>query len=140
MLTYVWRRRGQKVVFSWPVSSSFAILYTNLWMQGHFKDRNSNVALMNVTYDMTQFVVVVPVPNKLAYTLAEHFMYHALLQFGIYHLVILDYSSPFKDVFLTMCKALKINYDILAKRKHKGLLVDKFNRFVNKKNHHCNRR
>ena len=31
-----------------------------------------------------------------------------------------------------MCKALNINCDILAKRNHKGLLVDKFQRFLNK--------
>ena len=61
-------------MFSWPVSSPFAILHADLWMPGHFKDRNSNVALMNVMCDMTQFVVVVPVPNEVASTLAEHFM------------------------------------------------------------------
>ena len=32
----------------------------------------------------------------------------------------------------TMCKALKINCDILAKGNHKGLLVEKFHRFLNK--------
>ena len=31
-----------------------------------------------------------------------------------------------------MCKALHINYNILAKRNHKGLLVEKFHRFINK--------
>ena len=31
-----------------------------------------------------------------------------------------------------MFKALNTNYDILAKRNHKGLLVEKFHRFFNK--------
>ena len=31
-----------------------------------------------------------------------------------------------------MCKALHINYNILAKRNHKGFLVEKFHRFINK--------
>ena len=31
-----------------------------------------------------------------------------------------------------MCKTLRINYKILAKRNHKGLLVEKFHRFINK--------
>ena len=31
-----------------------------------------------------------------------------------------------------MCKSLKINYTILAKRNLKKLLVDKFHRFLNK--------
>ena len=30
MLTYRWRRRGQELIFSWPVSSPFAILHVNL--------------------------------------------------------------------------------------------------------------
>ena len=30
-----------------------------------------------------------------------------------------------------MCKALNQNYDILVKRNHKNLLVNKFHRFLN---------
>ena len=59
-------------------------------------------------------------------------MQHVLLKFGICHIVILDDGIPFKGVFSAMCKALRINYDILAKKNHKGLLVEKFNRFLNK--------
>ena len=132
MLTYKWRRRGQEVMFSWPVSSPFAILHADLWVPGHFTDSNGNVALMNVMCDMTQFVVVVPVPDETSATLAEYFMQHVLLKFGICHLLILDDGSPFKGVFTAMCKSLTINHDVLAKRNHKGLLVEKFHRFINK--------
>ena len=132
MLTYKWRRRGQEVMFFWPVSSPFAILHAGLWVLGHFTDSDGNVALINVMYDMTQFVVVVPVPDKILATLAEYFMQHALLKFGICHLLILDDCSPFKDVFTAMCKSLNINYDVLAKRNDKGLLVEMFCRFINK--------
>ena len=31
-----------------------------------------------------------------------------------------------------MCKVLNINCDIVAKKNHKGLLVEKFHRFLNK--------
>ena len=81
---------------------------------------------------MTQFIIAVLVPNETASTLAENFVQHVLLKFGIRHLVILDDGSFFKGVFSTICKALNINYDILAKRNHKGLLVEKFYRFLNK--------
>ena len=64
MLIYTWRRRGKEVMFSWPISSPLAILPINLWLLGHFKDRNGNVALMNVMCDINQFVIVVPVPNE----------------------------------------------------------------------------
>ena len=58
-------------------------------------------------------------------------MQHMFLKFGMCHLVFLDNDSPFKSIFTAMYKALHINYDILAKRNHKGLLVEKFNRFIN---------
>lgn len=31
-----------------------------------------------------------------------------------------------------MCEALDVNHDVLAKRNHKGLAVEYFNRFFNK--------
>ena len=65
-------------MFSWPVSSPFAILHADLWVPDHFTDSNGNVALMNVMCDMTQFVVVVPVPDETSATLAEYFMQHVL--------------------------------------------------------------
>ena len=84
-------------------------------MPGHFTDRNGNVVLMNVMCGMTQFVIAILVPNERGATLTEHFMQHVLLKFGICHLVILDDGNPFKGVFTAICKALNINYDILAK-------------------------
>jgi len=44
----------------------------------------------------------------------------------------LDEDSLFKDAFVAMCKALELNYDILAKINHKGLSVEHFYRFLNK--------
>ena len=41
-------------------------------------------------------------------------------------------GSLFTGVFSEMCKTLNINYNILAKRNSKGLLVEKFHRFINK--------
>ena len=77
-------------------------------MPGHFNDRNGNVDLMNVMCDMMQFVALLPVPNKVTSTLAEHFMQHVLLKFGICHLVVLDDGSPFKGGSSAMCKVLRI--------------------------------
>ena len=103
-------------MFSWSISSPFAILHADLWLPCHFIDRNGNIALMNIMCDMTRFIIVIPVPNKTAATLAEHFIQHVLLIFDICLLVILDDGSPFKGFFTAMYKDLYINYDILAKR------------------------
>ena len=54
------------------------------------------------------------------------------MKFGLYILVVLDYGSPFEEVFIAMCSALNLNHDVLAKRNHKGLTMDNFHRFLNK--------
>lgn len=66
--------------------------------------------------------MVVPVPNETSATLANHFVQHVLMKFG--------YS--FKGAFNAMCQSLILNYDVLAKRNHKGLSVEHFHRFLNK--------
>ena len=92
-------------------------------MSGYFTDSNGNVVLMNIICDMTRFVVDVPVPNEISATLADHFMQHVILKFGIYYLVILDDDNPFMCVFSTLCKVLNINARIFAKRNNKGILL-----------------
>ena len=79
-------------------------------MPGKYNDSKGNVVLMNTMCDMSQFVFVVP--DEYSTTLAD--------------------GNPFKGDFVTMCKALDLNYDILAKRNHKGLLVENFHRFFKK--------
>ena len=54
------------------------------------------------------------------------------MKFGLCYLVVLDDGNPFKGAFVTMCKGLKLNNVILAKRNHKGLSVEHFHRFLNK--------
>ena len=39
-LTYRWRQRGQGLIFSWPVSCLFSIIYFDLWIPSHFINRN----------------------------------------------------------------------------------------------------
>ena len=68
-------------MFSWPVSSPFAIIYVDLWMPGKYTDSNGNMALMNTMCDTSQFVVVVPVTNESSAILAKNCFQHALMKF-----------------------------------------------------------
>ena len=54
------------------------------------------------------------------------------MEVGVCHLVVLNDGTLSKGDFVTMCKALKLNYDILAKRNHMELLVEHFHRILNK--------
>ena len=74
ILLHHWRRYIQDLIFSWPVSSPFAILHVDLWMLGNHTDSNGNMALMNATCNMSHFVVVVPILAESSATLASNFM------------------------------------------------------------------
>ena len=54
------------------------------------------------------------------------------MKFGMCYLIVLDDGTPFKGAFVAMCQSLNLNYEILAKRNHKGLSVEHFHRFLNK--------
>ena len=90
------------------------------------------MVLMNAMCDMSQFVVVKPVTNESSATLTENDFQHVLMKFGLCHLVVIDHGTPFKGAFVAMCMDLNLNYDILAKRNHKGLTVEIFHHFLKK--------
>ena len=54
------------------------------------------------------------------------------MKFSVWHIVVLNDGTPFKEAFVVMCQELNLNYDVLAKRNHKGLTVEFFYRFLNK--------
>ena len=87
---------------------------------------------MNILYDMSQFVVVVPISNECIATLASYFMQHVSMKFGLCQLVVLDDGNPFKGFFITMCKSLNLNHIVLTKRNLKGLTVEYLYSFLNK--------
>ena len=60
------------------------------------------MALMNAMYDMSQFFVVVSLPDERSATLASYFMQPVLIKFGQCHLVVLDNGTPLKDL-LSLC-------------------------------------
>ena len=68
-------------------------------------DHNDCIALMNTICDMTQIVVVVPVPNETSTTLGGKSIQHVLMKFGICHLVVIGDGIPFKGDFL-LCDRL----------------------------------
>ena len=131
-LTFRWCHQSQKLMFSWQLRIFFAILHVDIWMPGKYTDSKDNLALMNAMCDMSQFFVVVPIPDESSATLANHFFQHVLMKFKLCHLVVLDDDTPFKGAFVSMCKALKLYYDIFSKRNHKGLSVENFHHFLNK--------
>ena len=101
-------------------------------MPGHHTDSNDYIALMNVMYDMSQLVVVVPVSDESSATLASYFIQHVLLKFGLCHLVVLDDGTAIKRAFIAIYEALHLNRNVLANHNHKGLTIEHFHLLLNK--------
>ena len=51
--------------------------------------------------------MVVPVPDGTSSTLADHFMQHVLMKFGMCYLVVLDDGTPLKK-YVLLCVSLLI--------------------------------
>ena len=50
----------------------------------------------------------------------------------LYHLVIIDINSSFKDASIAMCKIIHPYFDIITKCVCKGLTVERFYKYLNK--------
>ena len=50
----------------------------------------------------------------------------------MYYLVVVDDSSPFNEIFSSICKSLNIKLNMLAKHDHKDLTIKRFRCFLNK--------
>ena len=131
-LTFRWSRRGQELMFSWPLSIPFAILHVDLWMPNKYTDNRGSMALINAMRNMSQFVVVVSIPDETSTTLANDFFQHILIKFGMCHLAVLDVDNSFAGALVAVCKSLKLNYDIFTKRNRKESVIEHFHRFLNK--------
>ena len=129
----VWRNRKSELYFSWPITSPFYIMHVDLWMPGKLlNEQGETLQLMNCMCDLTQFVVSILVENATSEVLAKLFMEHVVLSFGMVAVVVVDADSKFLSVFQAMCTALDIELWPLARGNHKGLLVEKYHRFLNK--------
>lgn len=55
------------------------------------------------------------------------------MKVGLFHLIVLDDDTSFKRTFIAIRQASNKNYDMLAKRNHKGLTVESFHRILRKR-------
>ena len=110
-ITYKWCRRGSELLFSWPVITHFVILHVDLWFSDDFTDYAGSHYLLNCMCDLTQFVVVVPVPEMSSSIIAKYFMQEVLLNFGICHLIVMNDDTPFKELFTAACDSFQLKYE-----------------------------
>jgi len=95
-------------------------------------DKDDNKSYLLNFCDITQFMVATPTFNTTATYLATQFMEHVVLTFGMCAVVVINDGSPFKSTFKELCNILRIKYWVLAHANHKGLIIERFHRFLNK--------
>ena len=108
------------------------MLHVDLWCSGDFTDYTGSHYLLKIMCDLTQFLVVVPVPRCTSTIIAKHFVQDALFKFGLCYFLVIDDETPFKAEFTAACDSLKVPFECTAKRNHKSLLVENNHRFLNK--------
>ena len=131
---HIWSNRKSELYFSWPITSQFWIIHTDLWIPGNYAiDSKGNTGyLLNSLCELTQFVVSTPTFDITAATLEKLFMEEVLLTFGKCAVFVVDDGKNFKGIFKEMCEHLKSTYWCISRGNHKRNSAKKYHRFLNK--------
>ena len=109
-------------------------MHVYLWAPVTYISNNSGGChLLNAMYDLMQFVVSTITTDTHAEHLVKLFIKNVVLLFSMVVILAVDADSRFKSVFKYMCAALGIIYWPLARGNHKGTSVEKYHRFLKKR-------
>jgi hypothetical protein len=101
----------------------------NAWIPGKTVGFDGNVGLMIVICNMTGFSALEPIKDMNSSSFK--FIYVILLCYGLSHCVVTDPDSKFKGEFKKAFATLGIYHHMDARGKHNGIIVERFNRFLN---------
>ena len=123
--------KKQNYLYSFPIDAPFRTIHIDIYMLGKTESFDGDVALFIVLDHMTSFAVVEPVKETNSKTFAKALM-KILLTHGLCHTVIVDADSKFKATFSEVISLLNLNKHELSKGNHQAMLVERFNRYLNK--------
>ena len=118
-------------MYSFPIDAPFRTIHIDIYTVGKTESFDGNVALFIVVDHMTSFAVIEPVKETNSKTFAKALM-KILLTHGLCHTIIIDADSKFRATFAEVADLLHLNKYELAKGNHKAMLVERFNRYLNK--------
>ena len=114
------------LVFSWPVTTPFAIVSVDIRSPGDISSDDGQKYLFGNMCDMSQFVVIQGCRNKESSTVAHLLMEGFLLKFGLCLMIICDQGSENRKIFEKACGALNIRIHPVAKHNHRAVGVERF--------------
>ena len=121
----------QNFLYSFPIDAPFRTIHIDIYTLGKTESFDGDVALFIVLDHMTSFAVIEPVRETNSKSFAKALM-RILLTHGLCHTVIIDADSKFRATFAEVTDLLHLNKHELAKGNHKAMLVERFNRYLNK--------
>lgn len=86
------------------------------------KSFNGNQYALTIVDDLTKYLVMVPIPNKEAMTIARALVDHFILIYGPMKVVVTDCGTEYiNNVFKEVCKLLKTNHKTSVPYRHQTL-------------------
>ena len=118
-------------MYSFPVDAPFRTIHIDIYTMGKTESFDGYKALFIVVDHMTSFAVVEPVKQLNSDSFSKALM-KVLLTHGLCHTIIIDADSKFKATFTEVIKMLELNKHEISKGNHQAMLVERFNKYLNK--------
>mmetsp|Transcript_14417 Transcript_14417/g.22007 ORF Transcript_14417/g.22007 Transcript_14417/m.22007 type:complete len:216 (-) Transcript_14417:1119-1766(-) len=115
------------------ITSPFNILAMDVWSPGREATIKMNNTHVLCALDfMTAFAMGTFLNNTTAkeITVAAFTMFFS--QTGLPRMIVIDAGSEFAGVLIQMCSTLGLKYYTVSKGNHKAVIVERFNRYLNK--------
>lgn len=124
-------RASSELIYSFPVAAPFRVLHVDGYQAGDlssFEGRKVHVIALD---GMTSYACNQSVQKANSTSFAKALM-KIILTHGIPHTLVLDKDSKFYGTFRETCDLLQMNVHTLSGDNHKGMLVERFNRYLNR--------
>jgi len=106
------------------------VVHVDIYQAGDTLAVDGAIALLEVACRMSTFVILEPVAQMNAEAYAKA-MVKGFFQFGLPHTLVCDADPKFKADFARCATLLNINFYPLTGGNHDGMIVERFNRFLN---------
>ena len=122
---------SSELQYGFPATAPFNVVFLDGYSAGNHSSFDGHKVHLIACDRMTTFAVAEPVRQANSKTFAKALM-KIMLRYGICHTVVLNKESKFFKEFRAMCDLLKLNVHVLSGDNHKGMLVERVNKYLNK--------
>ncbi|KAL3803378.1 hypothetical protein HJC23_009342 [Cyclotella cryptica] len=116
--------------YGFLITAPFNVLFLDGYSAGDHSSFDGHKVHLIACDGMTTFAVAEPVQQANNKTFAKALM-KIMLGYGICHTVVLDKDSKLFKEFRAMCDLLNLNVHVLSGDNHKGMLVERVNKYLN---------